>query len=320
MHARRTFEGLGTDTVVAYSIDGGRLAIAGGEGRARIVDVRSKAVITQIEVAGKSAGRTIRWHAFSPDGCSYAVSCQRGIFVYDVGTGDRRARIRVGRGEGASSVPFAITPDGEMLYVPDGDGLRAFDLNGRARGRIVVDGAGDCSDLAMMPDGRLLYAGTVASVRDRLIVIDPDADAGRDVERIVMPSAVRPCALTDGTILLFCEAFGVIRLGADLAEIERRSWADMRLPHAFKPAQCQASADGRWLGFNTETPNANVLRDSRMDLPPRMWLALYRWSTGERTGQPRWGAEGYCFRADGGQFAGLDANDAGDPNVRMFKL
>ncbi|MFI6731389.1 serine/threonine-protein kinase [Nonomuraea sp. NPDC050451] len=153
----------GTGAATAFSADGRRLALAGGD-RISIVDLARREVSSRLKLTG-NGGQGAQALAFSPDGRTLAVSRagESGrVELWDLERGS--ARTTTGRGAGS----VAFRPDGRLLVTGN-----PFQLIDPATGatRPPAPGTGQLDGpFAFSPDGRqVAFSGP-----DRLTLWDGD--------------------------------------------------------------------------------------------------------------------------------------------------
>src|SRR5205085_1259584 len=111
---RRVLPGLGPVSVVAFAPRGGRMLVAGTDGRVH-VDHRTFGV-----------GAPVREASFSRDGKRVVVTAGRRVSVFDVASGGRlpppRRRVRVLDDGGGQVNDAEFSPDGSLLATAGEDG------------------------------------------------------------------------------------------------------------------------------------------------------------------------------------------------------
>ncbi|MGP3911697.1 WD40 repeat domain-containing protein, partial [Nonomuraea sp. 10N515B] len=153
----------GTGATTAFSADGRRLALAGGD-KISIVDLARREVSAKLKLTG-NGGQGAQALAFSPDGRTLAVSRDGESGRVELWDLERRsARATTGRGAGY----VAFRPDGRLLVTGN-----PFQLIDPAKGatRPPASGTGQLDGpFAFSPDGRqVAFAGP-----DRLTLWDGD--------------------------------------------------------------------------------------------------------------------------------------------------
>ena len=163
-----------TASSVAYSRDGATLAF-GGEGYVRLVDARTRKLLAEARLGGRSASRM----AFTKDG-------RRLVVLEAVGggeTGSARIMIRnaatlkpigspikppgyVGRyiSQWWTDHNFALTPDGDALVTASAGELVWWDLTSHRKSRTIEIPPGYRA-LALSPDGRMAAIGLDRGLR-----------------------------------------------------------------------------------------------------------------------------------------------------------
>jgi WD40 repeat protein len=115
---------------VVFSPDGTTLAIADGDGTARLWNVSTRAQIGAPIIPGGSNGG-VNWVAFSPDGTTLATADHDGtVWLWDVSTHAQiGAPITLPGGSNGLVDGVAFNPNGKILATADGDGTaRLWDV------------------------------------------------------------------------------------------------------------------------------------------------------------------------------------------------
>ncbi|WP_327585615.1 WD40 repeat domain-containing serine/threonine-protein kinase [Nonomuraea sp. NBC_00507] len=153
----------GTGAATAFSADGRRLALAGGD-KITIVDLARREVSARLKLTG-NGGQGAQALAFSPDGRTLAVSRDGESGRVELWDLEQRS-VRATTGHGAGYLAFR--PDGRLLMTGD-----PFQLIDPATGatRPLAPGTGQLDGpFAVSPDGRqVVFAGP-----DRLTLWDGD--------------------------------------------------------------------------------------------------------------------------------------------------
>ena len=137
-------------TAIAWHPREPRLAIAGEDGVARIVDLRSNVTTTVCE----RSGRGIELLAWNPAGTFLAVARGHTIGIYH---GDGRPAGYMPAVE-STITGLAWSPDGEIIACACYGGVRLFDPKSR-RGVMRLDASGSMLSLAWSPDGSVIACG-----------------------------------------------------------------------------------------------------------------------------------------------------------------
>ncbi len=148
---------------VKFSPDGSRVALAGGEGKVRVLAVKDGRRVA--EFATKS--RRLTGLAFSPDGQTLlTASVNAPVDAWEVATGQRVRRLEAGT--------YLYSSDNRMLAGATAEALRVFDLySGRILRECRAEGNG-FANFVFSPDSKLL----AASCADTTIVVWPASAAG----------------------------------------------------------------------------------------------------------------------------------------------
>ena len=157
---------------VAWSPDSSLLATGSQDGTARVFAVEAGAPQEVVRLAAQDLRNGVRSVAFSPDGGQLMTSdwTITSVKVWDV-RDQGAAEIANLPGDAGSDDGAALAPDGQSVWVPEGDGRVArYDV---ATGRRLQQlprppiGASDFQRLALSPDGRLLAARGLWICRSR---------------------------------------------------------------------------------------------------------------------------------------------------------
>lgn len=147
---------LGGAGLVAFSIDGGRLVIAGECGRTRLLDLPTGATVflpTQL-------GASVTELAFSPEGDLLATGYGYGkgtIDLWDARSGAPRGQLTNHTG---SVIALAFTPDGGRLASASEDGtLRLWNVTNRTQIASLQSSYEQTWFLSVLPDGETLVSG-----------------------------------------------------------------------------------------------------------------------------------------------------------------
>jgi WD40 repeat protein len=147
----------GADALV-FAPDGGTLAlVAEGRPDARGVQLWDVAGGRRLLVLEGTAGARVRRLAFAPDGKTLAsVAADKDVRLWDTATGKERAALA---GHEATVLDVAFSPDGKVVAVLSGFGVRLYD----AAGGFLVNlpkGKQFLSCVAFSADGRAVAAGS----------------------------------------------------------------------------------------------------------------------------------------------------------------
>ena len=195
--------------IAAFSPDGHWLAVGGAEPGVILYDLQSP---NAKHVPGMPVGG-VNALVFSPDGRMLAASSSlhREVFLWDIGAGRERARLR---GHASSVACLAIARDGRSLASGgqyDGTIIIWDIATGRPRHRLDAPG-GPVISLAYSPDGSLLVSAGRSAPSIRLW----DPNSGQSCGSIgsrTCAASLNPMDLSrDGRILAFADAIGQVEL------------------------------------------------------------------------------------------------------------
>lgn len=149
------------------SPDGKLVAIAAGDGSARVRELATGREVSRVKDAGTQTGKVV----WAPDSARYATSGSEGdIRIFDARSGEQLARHDLAAG----TIALAWSPDGEHIAAAE---AQEFDINsadeatgfvevvradgGERVGRFRVGAGRLVTSLAWSPDGRRLAAATL---------------------------------------------------------------------------------------------------------------------------------------------------------------
>ena len=151
----------GAVNTVDWSPDSNLLATGSEDGSARVFAVEAGAPQEVVRLAAQDLRNGVRSVAFSPDGRQLMTSdwAITSVKVWDL-RDQGAAEIASIPGDAGSDAGAALAPDGQSVWVPEGDGRAArYDVaTGKRLQRLprTPIGASDFQRLALSPDGRLL--------------------------------------------------------------------------------------------------------------------------------------------------------------------
>ena len=151
----------GTVNTVDWSPDSSMLATGSEDGSARVFAVEAGAPQEVVRLAAQDLRNGVRSVAFSPGGRQLMTSewAITSVKVWDL-RDQGAAEIASIPGDAGSDAGAALAPDGQSVWVPEGDGRAArYDVaTGKRLQRLprTPIGASDFQRLALSPDGRLL--------------------------------------------------------------------------------------------------------------------------------------------------------------------